>query len=505
MHQQNRSEMRRALEAMHPGQLVCLADVATTLEVPDVLELTRERVQRFVQPDQFLAMHAPGAHCGYTAEESATLFSWFPHRNTIRDWLGSVHDFDLCGPMKCSPDRSKIATLDGEGLAVWDIEKQTVVCRFSDKWPKDLYRFAWSSDSRSIVTCNSGNSVKIWNAQTGEKVRRLGREKNEYLRFNVVAWNPDGTKIAGGTDEGMVRIWDVQTGDIVTSGQVLDCTITEITWSADGAQLACASLGINNTAGLFDVQTSKVLQEYEAEKVFCASIAFSADAGKVAVYSAKESNVSVYEAPTKKVISIIKDVRNAEVIVFNSDGTKVAVLHWGNEGKDAGIWDAQTGELLVDLLYPNKYRVNSLVWSPDGRKIAGNAYGEGQGFTLVWDAQTGRCIDGQEAQFFRWDYVNPHIIWVDSKRLITKLENSCVLWPVEVTQQIQNLTLDQGLFLSALYKCYKKQDGSKVELCLQCKPHLSAVYDSFCAEIRRKINPYITWVVECVAHAVEQK
>lgn len=104
----------------------------------------------------------------------------------------------------------------------------------------------WSPDGKDIASSTSGagiapvranNSVKVWDATTGQTILTFTQQddKNE---VNAVAWSPDSKRIATGSDDETVRIWEVATGhtDLIYRGH--GNIVLAVAWSPDGKEIA---------------------------------------------------------------------------------------------------------------------------------------------------------------------------------------------------------------------------------------------------------------------------
>ena len=64
---------------------------------------------------------------------------------------------------------------------------------------------AWGPDGKNIASGSDDETIKVWNAQTGQCVSTLTVDSLVYS----VAFSPDGTKLASGSYDNTVRIWSV--------------------------------------------------------------------------------------------------------------------------------------------------------------------------------------------------------------------------------------------------------------------------------------------------------
>jgi len=96
---------------------------------------------------------------------------------------------------------------------------------------------AFSPDGTHLVFGLDDNTVRLWDAATGDEVRRF--EGHTFV-VNSVAFSPDGTRLASGSIGGTVRLWDTATGDEVRRFEGLGW-VRSVAFSPDRTRLASGS------------------------------------------------------------------------------------------------------------------------------------------------------------------------------------------------------------------------------------------------------------------------
>src|SRR6266480_3269294 len=73
----------------------------------------------------------------------------------------------------------------------------------------EIRQIAWSPDGRILASGSNDNTIRLWDAQTGQALQTLSGHSETVLS---IAWSPDGRILASGSDDQAIRLWDAQTG-----------------------------------------------------------------------------------------------------------------------------------------------------------------------------------------------------------------------------------------------------------------------------------------------------
>ncbi|KAI0046388.1 hypothetical protein FA95DRAFT_1679826, partial [Auriscalpium vulgare] len=201
---------------------------------------------------------------------------------------------------------------------------------------------AFSPDGRRIVSGSADNTIRIWDAETGQPV---GTPRKGHTDFVLsVAFSPDGTRVISGSSDRTVCIWDAETGQPVgTSPPWTGHTdyVLSVAFSPDGRHVVSSSH--DDTIRIWDAETGQpVGPPLEGHTDDVRSVAFSPD-GRHVVSGSYSSNIRIWDAETGKPVGTPLEGHSGIVwsVAFSPDGTRVVS---GSSDKTIRIWDAETGQ-----------------------------------------------------------------------------------------------------------------------------------------------------------------
>ncbi len=196
-----------------------------------------------------------------------------------------------------------------------------------DVQTRRVYSAEYSADGKHIVTTGRGDSVRIFNAVTGELEREIDDTSDPV--FACLA--PDGQRLVVCADDPTVTVYDRSTGKALFRLRGHSEPTHRAAWSSDGTRLLTASR--DGTAMLWNGQSGDLLRRFEGHEEALTSAALSE---RFALTASSDGTARAWDLETGKPWLTIDghrgNIRNAS---FSPDGTRIVTA---SHDRTARIW-----------------------------------------------------------------------------------------------------------------------------------------------------------------------
>ncbi len=280
-----------------------------------------------------------------------------------------------------SPDGTRIVSGDAANtVRLWDAATGQLIGEPLRGHQDRVSSVAFSPDGTRIVSGSWDRTLKLWDANTGRELGSPLWGHQEWV--SSVAFSPDGTRIASGSGDSTLRLWDALTGKPI--GPPLDghhlAEVTSVAFSPDGGRIA--SGGSDNALRLWDAQSGKPIgSSMRGKEWTVTSVAFSPD-GRRIVMASDDPVLRLWDTSTGEEVgpALKGHEKWVSSVAFSPDGARIVS---GGADRTLRLWDASSGEPVGKPLRQHENEVTSVAFSPDGKRIIS----AGTDNTLrLWDA-----------------------------------------------------------------------------------------------------------------------
>ena len=241
-------------------------------------------------------------------------------------------------------------------------------------------RIAWSPDGRMLASPCQDQTIRLWDAETGERLRTLEGHTGAVWS---VAFDPAGRTLASGSDDNTVKLWEPTSGKLVRTLKRLQSAVNSVAFDPAGHILA--SGGADGAVRLWKAASGRLLRTLEGHQKHIESVVFE-PAGRTLASGSDDSTVKLWDAASGQLLRTLEGHKGRVLsVAFDSTGR---TLVSGGFDYAVKLWDVTSGRLLRTLEGHTR-SVRCVAFQADGRLVASKG---GDDTIRLWSSNTGACL-----------------------------------------------------------------------------------------------------------------
>ncbi|KIK53827.1 hypothetical protein GYMLUDRAFT_207105 [Collybiopsis luxurians FD-317 M1] len=317
-----------------------------------------------------------------------------------------------------------VSGLEDNTICIWDAATGEKV-RSLEGHTGNVSSVAFSHDGSHIISGSYDTSVRIWDVSTGINLQILEGHTDA---VRSVALSTDGSRIVSGSDDKTVCIWDVNSGVNMQTLTGHTDYVLSVAYSNDGLHIASGSCDC--TVRIWGARTGVSVQTLKGHQEWIQAVAFSLDDSRI-ISCSNDLSICIWDVITGAKLQTLEDHTGCMLsVAISSHGSHIVS---GSDNNNVCIWDASSGVKLQTLQGHNN-DVLSVAFSKDSSRIVSGSKDQ---TICVWDANSG--VDLQAFQAPK-NSVNSVAYSNDSSQIVSGSDDHTVcIWDAKTGVCLQTL------------------------------------------------------------------
>jgi WD40 repeat protein len=162
-----------------------------------------------------------------------------------------------------------------------------------------------------VASCSGDQTVKLWNATTGELVRTFPKQMHS---FEAIVWSLDGLLIGTSSSDSTIRLWNAETGELLQTLEGHHNWVQCVAFHPHQPLLTSGSF--DHTIKLWDISEldadnysirspDRLCKTLEGHTGWVLSIAFSPD-GETLASCSTDGTIRFWDIETGECLTVLK-------------------------------------------------------------------------------------------------------------------------------------------------------------------------------------------------------
>ncbi|KAI9025926.1 WD40-repeat-containing domain protein [Phycomyces nitens] len=221
----------------------------------------------------------------------------------------------------------------------------------------------WSRDASQLFSCSADKTLGIWDAKTGERIRRWKGHSMVVNSCQVARRGPE--LVVSGSDDGCIKLWDSREKEATQTFED-KYQVTSVCFSDAGDMVY--SGGLDNEIKVWDLRKRAIAYTLSGHIDTISGMSLSHD-GSYLLSNAMDNTVRIWDvkpfSPADRCIKVFEGAphgfeKNLIKPCWSTNDTQIAC---GSADRTAVVWEVDSGKILYKLP-GHKGSVNDVDWHP---------------------------------------------------------------------------------------------------------------------------------------------